>query len=273
MYAHLFDPSTPMGRCVGGFWNLAALGSVVVLFLESGAPDALAITGHYSLSYRTFECFFTLIFTLEYGLRLLSSPRPWRYAFSFFGIIDLVTLSPLYILWMWPAVAVEYVTVMRLLRVVRLLRLVKVLRYFDSASVLWDTLHGARKKLCVFFGTLMILLCLFGGMMYVIEGPEHGFSTLPVAVYWAVVTMTTVGYGDITPQTSLGRAVASVLILIGYSIIAIPIGVMSAYMTDVMHRRRLRRYCDGCHRAGHDDDARFCRHCGAVLPGENILPE
>ena len=250
------------------FWLLAALGSVALLFAESAMP-VIPLTGYSLLSYQTGEYLFTFIFTVEYLLRLLISQYRTRYIFSFFGMVDLITLLPLYILWLWPEITVEYLTVMRLLRVLRLLRVVKVLRYVDSASLIWETLYSARRKLLLFLGMVMILLCLSGGMMYVIEGPEHGFTTLPVSVYWAVVTMTTVGYGDITPHTTAGRVLASLLILTGYSMIAIPTGVMSAYMTEIMQRRRRYRRCQSCQSIDHSENARYCQQCGAILDGEN----
>ena len=246
------------------FWLLAALGSVVLLFAESAIP-VIPLTGYSLVSYQTGEYLFTFIFTAEYILRLSASQYRTRYIFSFFGVVDLITLLPLYILWLWPEIAVEYLTVMRLLRVLRLLRVVKVLRYFDSASLIWETLYSARRKLLLFLGMVMILLCLSGGMMYVIEGPEHGFTTLPVSVYWAVVTMTTVGYGDITPHTTAGRVLASLLILTGYSMIAIPTGVMSAYMTEIMQQRRRQLKCPSCQNTEHIETACFCQRCGASL--------
>ena len=225
----------------------------------------IPLAGYSLLSYQTGEYLFTFIFTVEYLLRLLVSQHRTRYLFSFFGMVDLITLLPLYILWLWPEITVEYLTVIRLLRVLRLLRVVKVLRYVDSASLIWETLYSARRKLLLFLGMVMILLCLSGGMMYVIEGPEHGFTTLPVSVYWAVVTMTTVGYGDITPHTTAGRILASLLILTGYSMIAIPTGVMSAYMTEIMQRRRKYLRCPSCKNTEHIDNAHFCQRCGASL--------
>lgn len=248
-----------------GIWLIATLCSVALLFLESGAPDIFQQTGIHFLNFQRIEYLFTIMFTVEYALRLVSNARPLRYVISFFGIIDLVPLLPLYILWFWPEMAVEYLTAMRLLRVLRLLRLVKVLRYIDSVSLIWDTLYCARQKLLLFLGGVMIMVCLSGGMMYVIEGPEHGFTTLPASVYWAVVTMTTVGYGDITPHTVPGRLLASLLILTGYSLIAIPTGVMSAYMSEMLQHRRRQQYCRACHSNDHGDGARFCQHCGALL--------
>lgn len=252
------------------FWLLTALGSVAFLFAESVMPVS-PLAGYSLLSYQAGEYLFTFIFTVEYLLRLLANQYRTRYIFSFFGVVDLITLLPLYILWLWPEITVEYLTAIRLLRVLRLLRVVKVLRYFDSASLIWETLYIARRKLLLFLGMVMILLCLSGGMMYVIEGPEHGFTTLPVSVYWAVVTMTTVGYGDITPHTTAGRVLASLLILTGYSVIAIPTGVMSAYMTEIMRRRRKYLRCSSCQNTEHIDNARFCQRCGVLL--DNKRPE
>lgn len=265
LYIFLFDVSTPAGRRFEIFWIITTLVSVFTLFVESAEPHKISLDLKDASVFLLLEYVFTLLFSLEYVLRLFTTPRPFRYIVSFFGVIDLITLLPLYIFWLWPEMTLSYMTAIRLLRVLRLLRLIKLLRYMGSANVLWETLVSARKKLCLFFGGVMILLCVFGGLMYVIEGPEHGFTSLPVAVYWAVVTMTTVGYGDITPHTALGRMISSVLILLGYSLIAIPTGVMSSYMTDVMQRTRHRRHCTRCHQTGHDDDAHFCKGCGGTL--------
>lgn len=265
----LFDVSTPAGRRFEVFWVITTLVSVLTLFVESAEPHKISLQIKDGSVFLLLEYVFTLIFSVEYILRVLTTPRPLQYIVSFFGFIDLVTLLPLYIFWLWPEMTLNYMTAIRLLRVLRLLRLIKLLRYMGSANVLWETLVSARKKLCLFFGGVMILLCVFGGLMYVIEGPEHGFTSLPIAVYWAVVTMTTVGYGDITPHTPLGRMVSSVLILLGYSLIAIPTGVMSSYMTEVMQRNRHRRHCTVCQQTGHEDDAHFCKGCGGILADKN----
>ncbi|WP_455814727.1 ion transporter [Pseudomonas graminis] len=269
LYIFLFDVSTPAGRRFEIFWVITTLISVFTLFVESAEPHKIYLDLKDAPVFLLLEYVFTLLFSLEYVLRVLTTPRPLQYVVSFFGFIDLITTLPLYIFWLWPEIALSYMMAIRLLRVLRLLRLIKLLRYMGSANVLWETLVSARKKLCLFFGGVMILLCVFGGLMYVIEGPEHGFTSLPVAVYWAVVTMTTVGYGDITPHTPLGRMISSVLILLGYSLIAIPTGVMSSYMTDVMQRHRHRRHCNECKQTGHDDDAHFCKGCGGKLDDKN----
>ncbi|QQE44801.1 ion transporter [Hafnia alvei] len=265
IYSCLFDIHTRSGRKMEFFWIFMAIASVVLVFIESGDPQSLRLLVERENIYLKLEVFFTVIFSLEYFLRLFSTPKEKTYAFSFLGIIDLLTTLPLYIFLFFPALAWEYVVVIRLLRVLRVLRIFKMLRYIGSASLLWDSIISVRKKLLVFFTFVMILLCLFGGVMYVIEGPEHGFTSLPISVYWAVVTMTTVGYGDITPHTPAGRILASMLILIGYSIIAIPTGVLTAHMTEVLQRQRHVRRCEYCHKSGHDDEAQFCKHCGHPL--------
>lgn len=265
LYSCLFDTHTAFGRKMEFFWITMAVASVVLVFMESGDPKPLRVLVAREDLGLKLEVFFTAVFTIEYLLRLLTTPKPKKYASSFLGIVDLLTTLPLYCLLLFPNMAVEYVTLLRLLRVLRVLRIFKMLRYMGSAALLWDSIVGVRKKLLVFFTFVMILLCLFGGVMYVIEGPEHGFTSLPVSVYWAVVTMTTVGYGDITPHTPAGRILASVLILIGYSIIAIPTGVLTAHMTEVLQRRRTVRHCEHCHKSGHDDDAVYCKFCSTRL--------
>ena len=265
IYGHLFDIRTRVGRKMEYFWIAMAVASVFLVFIESGDPQPLRVLVAREDLYLKLEILFTAVFTVEYFLRLLTTPKEKNYAFTFLGVIDLLTILPLYILLIYPEMAGQYVTVLRLLRVLRVLRIFKLLRYMGAASLLWDSIIGVRKKLLVFFTFVMILLCLFGGVMYVIEGPEHGFTSLPISVYWAVVTMTTVGYGDITPHTPAGRILASMLILIGYSIIAIPTGVLTAHMTEVLQRRRHLRRCEHCHKSRHDDEARFCKFCGQQL--------
>lgn len=266
IYAALFDSHTHSGHYAERFWILSSLISVILVFVESGTPGVIVKADAEISLFMLLEYLFTAVFSIEYLLRLITSRHPQRYAFSFFGVVDLITALPLYIYFLWPEIALQYMMALRLLRVLRLLRLIKLLRYIGSASVMWDTLYSARKKLMLFFGVLVILLCLFGGLMYVIEGPEHGFTSLPVSLYWATVTLTTVGYGDITPHTGLGRIVSSILILLGYSLIAIPTGVMSSYMTEVMQRRRKLRICPHCKESGHENDAHFCKNCGSDLP-------
>lgn len=248
------------------FWIAIAVLSVVLLFLEPGGSEMYTPNGLvFSLLFWA-EIFFTGVFTLEYLLRLWATPSKERYAFSFFGIVDLLTMLPMYIIWMFPHMAVEYVAFLRVLRILRVLRVLKLLRYMSEMGVVWRSIKLARHKLTMFFAFVGVVLCVFGGLMYAVEGGNEGFTSLAASMYWAVVTLTTVGYGDIVPHTALGRMLASVLILVGYSIIAVPTGILTAYMSQEMQRYREQRNCVQCQRGGHETEASFCKYCGAPLP-------
>lgn len=273
-YALLFEHRTRSGRRMETFWIVISLLSVLFLFIESSASDLFPDTPDILYRFGLMEVAFTVLFTVEYVLRVISSPRKIRYPLSFFGIIDLCTVLPMYIIWLLPSVAVspDLVVLVRLLRVLRVLRVLKLLRYMNDAGILWRSLMRARRKLGIFFGFVAIILCLFGGLMFAVEGGKDGFTSLGASVYWAVVTLTTVGYGDITPHTALGRMLASVLILLGYSIIAVPTGILTAYMSQELEKGRAARSCQTCLHSGHEIDAKFCAHCGAVLAADNSQP-
>jgi Ion transport protein. len=246
--------------------GLFALFSVAIIFVESVIGTQYHPTYQ---QYRTFmglEVFVTLVFTAEYILRVLCWPKPGRYVFSFWGAIDLITVLPLYVMWLWPEIGVEYLFVWRVLRTIRVLRILKLLRYMPSLRVFWNAIASARHQLLVFYFLIAIVMVIFGALMYGIEGPQYGFTTLNASVYWAIVTATTVGYGDITPHTPLGRIVASVLILIGYSVIAIPTGLITTHMSNEYNKRRNARVCPQCHHSGHEENARYCNACGSELP-------
>ncbi|MEZ2828806.1 ion transporter [Serratia liquefaciens] len=265
-YRLLFDNHSRIGRRMETFWIGAALLSVILLFLEPGG-SALYSPGRQAI-YLFFwaEVIFTGIFTLEYLLRLWSTPPEQHYALSFFGIVDLLTVLPLYIIWLFPQMTMEFVMLLRVLRILRVLRVLKLLRYMSEMGMIWRSIKLARHKLAMFFGFVAVVLCVFGGLMYAIEGGSGGFTSLAAAIYWAVVTLTTVGYGDIVPHTPLGRLLTSVLILVGYSIIAVPTGILTAYMSQELQRSRERRNCEQCQRGGHETEAIFCKYCGSRLP-------
>ena len=177
------------------------------------------------------ELVVTLVFTLEYIVRTLCWPKPAKYVFSFWGIIDLITVLPLYVMWLWPEVSLTYLFVWRALRAIRVLRILKLLRYMPSLKIFWAAIVSARHQLMVFYFLIAIVMIVFGSLMYGVEGADNGFTTLGSSVYWAIVTTTTVGYGDIVPHTAIGRAVSSLLILIGYSVIAIPTRLITTHMS------------------------------------------
>lgn len=265
-YQLLFGNQTRIGRRIQLFWVSSALLSVLLLFLEPGGSSVYTPNAQVLHQLLLAEVFFTVIFTAEYLLRLWCTPSKERYAISFFGIVDLLTMLPMYIIWLFPHMAVEYVVLLRVLRILRVLRVLKLLRYMSEMGIVWRSIKLARHKLAMFFGFVGVMLCVFGGLMYAVEGGAGGFTSLAASMYWAVVTLTTVGYGDIVPHTALGRMLASVLILVGYSIIAVPTGILTAYMSQEMRRYREERHCVQCDCGGHETEAKFCKFCGAALP-------
>ncbi|WP_235186778.1 ion transporter [Serratia sp. DD3] len=256
------------------FWITITLLSVVVLFLEPGGNTVYIPNAQLVHLLFCAELFFTAVFTVEYLLRLWATPSKERYAYSFFGIVDLLSMLPMYIIWLFPQLGMESVLLLRVLRILRVLRVLKLLRYMNGMNIVWRSLKLARHRLAVFFAFVAVVLCIFGGLMYAVEGGSGEFTSLAASMYWAVVTLTTVGYGDIVPHTAFGRLLASLLILVGYSIIAVPTGIFTSYMTQELqrHRDRQMRHCEGCLRGGHENDALFCRFCASELPELSTKP-
>jgi voltage-gated potassium channel len=191
--------------------------------------------------------------------------RPLRYAFSFFGVVDLVSILPTYLAFLLPGFHV--LVDVRLLRMLRIFRILKLPLYFDESQNLWRALVRSRHRIMVFLGVVLILIVVLGTVMYLVEGPSNGFTSIPVSMYWAVVTMTTTGYGDIHPKTPLGQFITSLAILIGYGVIAFPAGMVGGEMaTAIRQKQQPARACPQCHTEGHDGDAMFCKHCGERLP-------
>ena len=212
------------------------------------------------------EWTFTVLFTIEYVLRLLVAPRPGAYALSFFGLIDLLAIIPTYVSLLLPGA--ESLVVVRAMRLLRIFRIFKLGRFLGEASILTDALRRSRHKISVFLGTVLILVTILGTAMYLIEGEENGFTSIPTSVYWAIVTMTTVGYGDIAPQTVVGQTLASFVMILGYSILAVPTGIVTAEIVETAATGRLpitTRICIHCMTEGHEPGARYCKDCGARL--------
>jgi voltage-gated potassium channel len=269
--AHLnrivFGTDTPAGRQFDVAVIVCIIASVAAALLDS-VP---AINARFHATLYLVEWFFTILFTLEYVLRLYCSPSPRRqYVLSFFGLVDLFAILPTYLSLVIPGAS--YLLVLRLLRVLRIFRVLKLVRFMEDANVLLRALMSARRKILVFLFCVVVLNVIFGSLMYVIEGPANGFTNIPVSVYWAIVTMTTVGYGDISPQTGFGRLLASLAMITGYAIIAVPTGIVSSELINEFqnrHRESERNFalvCEDCGRSGHDRDARYCKQCGAELP-------
>jgi voltage-gated potassium channel len=237
--------------------------SVAALIVDSMVPAHSQLRRVLTIT----EWVFTLLFTAEYVVRIYCSPRPLAYMRSFYGIIDLFSILPTYLGLIFPVA--NYALVVRLLRVLRIFRVLKLARYVSEANVLVRSLMAARRKILVFFFVVLVLATIFGSFMYVVEGPQNGFTSIPKSVYWTIVTITTVGYGDTTPATALGQVVATLAMLTGYSIIAIPTGIVTAELAQEIHRERIGRVCNNCGRAGHDQDARYCKHCGSPFTDKN----
>jgi len=233
---------------------------VVVVMLDSVA----SVGGRYPRLFHALEWAFTLLFTAEYAARLACVERPRRYARSFFGVVDLVSILPTYLAFFFPQL--QALMDVRLLRMLRVFRVLKLAAYVREYRSLGQALAASRRKILVFIGTVAIIVMLLGTVMYVVEGPKNGFTSIPVGVYWAISTMTTVGFGDIVPKTDLGRAIASLVMLLGWGILAVPTGIVTAEMT----RRRLQedeaQRCAACGAGHHTPGARYCRDCGAKLP-------
>jgi voltage-gated potassium channel len=253
----IYEADTTAGKLFDIALIICILASVVVVMLDSVSSIQLS----YGRLFLWIEWFFTLLFTVEYILRLSCIGRPSRYALSFYGVVDLLSILPTYIgLFLAGGKVLLVIRVLRLLRVFRVLKLVK---YVGESNYLQRALWASRRKIAVFLLSVLLMMVIFGSVMYIVEGPENGFSSIPRSIYWAVVTMTTVGYGDISPQTSLGQTLASFVMILGYGIIAIPTGIVT---TELAFRKNLTtQVCPECAYEGHDVNARFCKICGAEL--------
>ncbi|WP_426416313.1 ion transporter [Aestuariirhabdus sp. LZHN29] len=259
LYEVIFGTETPAGRRFDLYLIVAIILSILIAMLDS--VEAISSTYHYQ--FFMLEWFFTLLFTLEYGARLYCSPKPGSYARSFFGIVDLLAILPSYLALIFSGSS--FLVIIRLLRVLRIFRILKLMRYLRDANVLWRSMLSSRRKIFVFFCSVLVLATIFGSLMYVVEGVESGFTSIPQSIYWAIVTITTVGYGDITPHTVVGQMLASLVMVTGYSIIAVPTGIITAELADELRRERSNKYCANCNRSGHDSDAGHCKYCGAEL--------
>ena len=209
------------------------------------------------------EWVFTALFSIEYLLRIYSSPKRLSYIFSFYGLVDLLSIVPTYLALFVPGAS--YWLVLRLLRVLRVFRVLKLVRYLSEANILLRSMYASRRKVLVFFTVVMVLSVIFGSLMFLVEGPDNGFTSIPRSIYWTIVTITTVGYGDIAPQTVIGQIIATMAMLTGYSIIAIPTGIFTAEIAREINTARNNTRCIICERSGHHPDAEYCYHCGIEL--------
>ncbi len=263
----IFGYETLAGRRFDLALIVLILLSVLAVMLDSVA----AIHDRFHSQLLVVEWIFTVIFTVEYLLRLYCTTRIRKYAFSFFGLVDLCTILPTYLALFFPGA--NYLTSVRILRVMRIFRILKLMRFIGEANILIRALMMSRRKILIFVLFVLTLNVVFGALMYVVEGPAHGFTSIPVGVYWSIVTVTTVGYGDISPGTALGQFIASLSMLTGYAIIAVPTGIVSSeLMSEFQNKSKSEGYdftlvCTQCQRKGHERDADYCKRCGTRLAG------
>lgn len=262
LFVIIFEADTRSGRWFDFALIAAILLSVAVVMLDSIA----SINSRHGAALRAFEWFFTLAFTVEYLARLACVKHPLRYARSFYGIVDLLAILPSYAAFFVPELHALFD--LRLLRLLRIFRLLKLAAYVEEYSMLGSALLASKRKIVIFLSVVAIIVIVNGTLLYVIEGgPGSAFSSIPTSVYFAITAVTTVGFGDITPQTDLGRAITSISMLVGWSILAVPTGIISSEMTSQRFLARPNtRTCPECLTTGLDETAKFCRNCGTKLP-------
>jgi len=262
MHQIIFEADTPMGKLFDVLLLVFIMLSVLVVLLDSVPNIHNASPGFFY----ELEWFFTIAFTIEYALRIYTVKRPFRnYVFSFYGIIDLLAILPTYLSII--IVGSQYLMVIRIFRMIRVFRILKLGRFIGAGELLQQSFYASRHKIAVFLEIVLTLVLIMGSLMYLIEGPESGFTSIPRGIYWAIVTLTTVGYGDIAPVTVIGQFIASVVMILGYAIIAVPTGILSVEMQKAEKRKQNlnTQVCSNCYHNQHDDDAVYCKHCGTKL--------
>jgi voltage-gated potassium channel len=255
----IFEADTPAGKT----FDVALLVTIVVSTLVVILESVRSLRSAYGPAFLAFEWIVTGLFTLEYALRLVSVSRPLRYATSFYGVVDLAAVLPTYVGLLVPGS--HYLLVVRALRLLRVFRIFKLAELLREAGQLQQALRASRRKIGVFLFTVLNLVLVVGALMYVVEGEEHGFVDIPTSIYWAIVTLTTVGYGDLAPETPFGKVLASAVMLMGYGILAVPTGIVTVELAKAVRGPVSTQACTACGRDGHDADAVHCKFCGAGL--------
>ena len=256
----IFEADTAAGRA----FDVVVIGLILLSVLAVMLESIRDVRARYGDWLYAAEWAFTILFTVEYALRLLSVRRPARYAASFFGVVDLLAIVPTYLSLVVPGS--HYLLVVRILRLLRVFRVFKLAEHLSEADVLMRALRASRRKISVFLLTVLTLVVIIGTLLYVVEGEEHGFTSIPVSIYWAVVTLTTVGYGDLSPKTPAGQTLAALVMIIGYGIIAVPTGIVTVEIAQAARGKPVStQACPDCSAQGHDADAVFCKYCSAKL--------
>ena len=259
LYTVIFESDTAAGKWFDVILIINIVLSVIAVMLDS-VHSLNAVHGE---SLYLIEWFFTILFTIEYVFRLLCIGKPSSYARSFFGVVDLLAVLPTYLSLFIPGS--QYLITLRILRILRVFRVLKLVQYSIEAQVFLNALTASRRKITVFLFAVLTLVIIFGSLMYLIEGEENGFTSIPRSVYWAIVTMTTVGYGDISPKTNAGQVLAAVIMIMGYGIIAVPTGIVTVELSKAKKGTRYHVVCPDCSSEDHSPDARHCKDCGTKL--------
>lgn len=255
----IFEADTPGGKVFDVILLVAIALSVLAVCLESVEE----INIEYGSALLAAEWAFTIAFTIEYLLRMVCVARPLRYSISFFGIVDLLAILPTYLSIFF--VGTQSLLVIRALRLLRIFRVFKLAQFLGEAELLETAIRASARKMIVFMGAVLTLMLILGSCMYLIENKAGGFTSIPQSIYWAIVTMTTVGYGDIAPTTVAGKFLASVVMIVGYAIIAVPTGIVTVELGRAHHKAVSTQSCPSCSAEGHDTDAKFCKYCGVEL--------
>ncbi len=259
LFVIVFQTDTVAGRRFDSILLLIILASLITVILDS-IDD---VHQNYAGLLALIEWGFTAIFLAEYLVRLYCSPKPLRYAFSFYGLVDLLAIVPGIIALYYSDA--QYLLIIQVIRMLRIFRVLKLSPYLKQAHYLLSALQGSKQKIIVFLVSVSTLVTVFGTLMYVVEGPEHGFTSIPKGIYWAIVTLTTVGFGDIVPKTPLGQVISSMVMITGYSIIAVPTGIFTAELANAMRGEQLKHDCPVCRKGHHEHGAAFCSRCGNAL--------
>ena len=259
LYEVIYESNTPAGKAFDIALLICIVISIVVVMLDS-IQD---LHQRYSRVFFWFEWAFTILFTIEYVLRLICIRRPLLYMTSVLGVIDLLAILPSYLSFFY--VGARSLLVVRSLRLLRIFRIFKLTHFLSEMQNLHSAVVASLKKIAVFMLVVLMLVIILGSVMYLVEGRENGFHSIPDSIYWAIVTLTTVGYGDISPVTPLGKFIASLIMFIGYGIIAVPTGIVTTEMMMGSEKKQNPEVCPSCGREGHDNNAVFCKWCGAKL--------
>ena len=263
----IFEADTPAGKFFDVALILAIILSIIAVMFESVAE----IRNEHGQLLNVIEWIFTILFTIEYGLRIVSLGQPWRYIRSFYGLVDLIAILPTYISMFVPGS--QYLMVIRVLRLLRIFRVLKLAQYLNEAEYLLKAMRASARKISVFLFAILTLVLIFGSLMYIVEGDEGGFTSIGVSCYWAITTLTTVGYGDLSPQSPLGRAVASIIMIMGYGVIAVPTGIVTAELVAPITGKVSTQACPDCGAEKHSYDAIHCKYCGTELNPDSRLEE